>query len=473
VSESDKNKREELLDEIVASIPAADPTEAEVADAIAKLQTRIAAGARKNSRTSDIATNVSPSALEFSPPSPKPKTWRTRMSTQLRKPLIGLAAAAAVALTVTLSWRSGGRDPSAAYAQAIQAAAAAHTATYKVSTEMPDEPVAVHKQVKTDAQGRPVIFTEAKFNSGTSQVMWMEGGHQRMGLEPGMITIWDAKAGQTLTLMPKSKKAFTNSFDPKSPPPDVFTMVRALRHGADEQLGEQQIDGHTATGFRTHGNFGMEWVVWVDTATNQPVRIEVSGGFLGKGRQVMSDFAFDVPLDESLFSITPPPEYTVEDVKVKTIEMSDGSKLHTWKRGMAVINADPAVATTSTEASLTEALKAYSEASDSFPSEMGGGQMSTSVGFKTGPGTGMEDVQAAGQRMKAAMGKMAKAMAFVSRLPADADWHYAGKDVKPGTANTPICWYKPAGSATYRVIYADLTVTDVTPENVPQIQPAK
>ena len=57
---------------------------------------------------------------------------------------------------------------------------------------------------------------------------------------------------------------------------------------------------------------------------------------------------------------------------------------------------------------------------------------------------------------------------FVMTLPADSNWHYAGKDVKFGQADKPIFWYKPEGSEIYRVIYGDLRVEDVAPENLPE-----
>jgi len=57
---------------------------------------------------------------------------------------------------------------------------------------------------------------------------------------------------------------------------------------------------------------------------------------------------------------------------------------------------------------------------------------------------------------------------FVQMLPADGDWHYAGKDVKLGDVDTAIFWYRPADSETYRVIYGDLSAKDVSPENLPK-----
>ncbi len=44
--------------------------------------------------------------------------------------------------------------------------------------------------------------------------------------------------------------------------------------------------------------------------------------------------------------------------------------------------------------------------------------------------------------------------------------HYAGKDVKLDTPDRPIFWYKPTGADKYRVIHADLSVKDMTLDDV-------
>ncbi|MHC4557988.1 MAG: hypothetical protein ACYS80_11870, partial [Planctomycetota bacterium] len=48
------------------------------------------------------------------------------------------------------------------------------------------------------------------------------------------------------------------------------------------------------------------------------------------------------------------------------------------------------------------------------------------------------------------------------------DRHYAGSGVKVGEADKAIFWYLPEGADTYRVIYGDLSVKDVAPENLPK-----
>ena len=56
-------------------------------------------------------------------------------------------------------------------------------------------------------------------------------------------------------------------------------------------------------------------------------------------------------------------------------------------------------------------------------------------------------------------------------MKAENDWHYAGQGVRLGDAGKPVCWWRPDGGETYRVIYGDLNVRDVPKEEVPESQP--
>ena len=48
------------------------------------------------------------------------------------------------------------------------------------------------------------------------------------------------------------------------------------------------------------------------------------------------------------------------------------------------------------------------------------------------------------------------------------DSHYAGAGVKLGDADKAIFWYRQKDAKTYRVIYGDLSVKDVAPEDLPK-----
>jgi len=81
---------------------------------------------------------------------------------------------------------------------------------------------------------------------------------------------------------------------------------------------------------------------------------------------------------------------------------------------------------------------------------------------------GIEPTEKAMLEMQKTIQKMSRGGMFVQALLSESDWHYDGKDVKFGDAEKPIFWYKPEGSETYRVIYGDLRVEDVSTEDLPE-----
>ena len=66
-------------------------------------------------------------------------------------------------------------------------------------------------------------------------------------------------------------------------------------------------------------------------------------------------------------------------------------------------------------------------------------------------------------------GRIFGGLMFVQALPAGSDWHYVGGGVELGEADMPICWWKPAGSQTYRVVFGDLSVRDLDKAEVDRL----
>ncbi len=61
---------------------------------------------------------------------------------------------------------------------------------------------------------------------------------------------------------------------------------------------------------------------------------------------------------------------------------------------------------------------------------------------------------------------IAEGFGVINKLPANSNWHYNGQDTTLGDANAAIFWYKPKDSDIYRVIYGDLTIEDIDPEDI-------
>ncbi|HEG44046.1 MAG TPA: hypothetical protein ENH94_08360 [Phycisphaerales bacterium] len=55
---------------------------------------------------------------------------------------------------------------------------------------------------------------------------------------------------------------------------------------------------------------------------------------------------------------------------------------------------------------------------------------------------------------------------LINKLPAKSDWCYNGQDSTLGDADIAIFWYKPKKSKTYRAVYGDLTIEEVSPDDL-------
>ena len=165
-------------------------------------------------------------------------------------------------------------------------------------------------------------------------------GHELLGHH---ITILDAQqAVKVLWLFPETKefrrptRITTSPKDDsteteKSKPArqvDFYEQVRSLPSDEAKKLPDRTIDGKRAIGYRfvwkfvlkngqsktTQDIYGQSTTtrdIWVDPSTKLPVRIEntIQGKQIGQ-TMVCSDFIWNAPLDQSLFSMMPPEGYT-------------------------------------------------------------------------------------------------------------------------------------------------------------------
>ncbi len=227
---------------------------------------------------------------------------------------------------------------------------------------------------------------------------------------------------------------------------DMFQRLRELlaesRDAKDEQykrIGEKEIDGRKVVGFRYESPMA-DMTMWGDPETGLPVLVESDWSMTQPVAVAMKDFKFNVDLQPELFDTTPPADY-----KVQSFDFD---------------------ASTFTEADLVQALRLLSEGDEKvFPDTLDMNAISKvlmEVMMKKGL-AGKNNSKPVGEVPPEAMklgGEIGRGLAFIMSLPKTSDAHYAGKGVKRGTPDRPICWYKPADKNTFRVIYADLTVKD-------------
>lgn len=379
-------------------------------------------------------------------------------------------ACAAVVLVITITgvvWWLPGGGTTPAFADVIAPILEAQTARFKITTEL---------------KGPPAVKT-----TGEVMVLGATRSRQEMAMPDNSksIMIFDWGRGKCLTLVPATKTAMVvslaNMTKEQVSQQDTFAWFRSVlldaRDKPDvkrEPLGAQDVGGRRVVGFRVTSR-GMVVSLWGDPKTGTPVRAEAAMALFPNVRTTMSDFVFNVDLDESLFSVEPPAGYTVQSTTV------DGSMPE--------------------ERDLTAAFREYGKLTGgAFPDSLDmqallptiakevGKQIAVEkLGKKPTSGKDKPDKEPARQNLLAEMPKLVEAstkrileiqiplqrgVMFAVLLPADADAHYAGKGVSLGAADQPVFWYRPKDAKKYRVIYADLSVRETdTPPNVPNAQP--
>ncbi len=359
--------------------------------------------------------------------------------TIMKSPITKLAAAAVIIIAILIGIHQFGAS-TPVFADIVRPLLNARTATYKMTVNMKDVP------------------------AQTIEGMFMEPSRMRQVMPGGVIQIFGMPQGQMITLMPAEKKAMIIEMEniPENQGQNQVNMFHAIRkiiqdaqeneNESVEFIGEQKIDGVNAIGYRVKDLGGMDMTVWADAKTLMPIRIEYSmGGMMGMdGTVIMSDFIFDVELDESLFEV--PEEYDVHTMQID--------------------------ASLPGEEDFIQTLRLWSETTDGkFPSELNmkvvfgeffpeAFTKKTGLKFEKDITPDLSDPKF--KEFMEILTKVNRGIMFAYTLPEDADWHYTGKDVKFGNAETAIFWYRPKGSQTYRVIYGDLSVKDVAPENLPK-----
>lgn len=369
-----------------------------LADALADLEKRRAAGATD-----------------------RPGAWRILMNSKWSK--LAAAAVIVIAVLIALPFLSP-FSSKVTFAQAIQPILNANSAILDVvvGVEDPNTPV-IHDMV-----------IGSRIRRTLSNV-------------PDNVSIIDLQTGRILTLEESKKEAAYINLEGLPSIPNYLDVLKNLLTKLQdnprmvvEDLGMAEMEGRKVVGFLArHPN--LEVTVWADSKTGLPVRIEHREKQL---LVIVKNMQFDVPMDESLFSMEVPAGYKQQEIDLDLFG--------------------------STEADFIEGLRILAEI-------VGDGQFPDSVALedfvKQAPviGEKFENLQLSDED-KIALGTQLQKhilfLRFFQQGKGEGKWYYRGKGVKLGDAGTPIFWYRPTASETYRVIYGDLHVEDVASEDLPE-----
>ncbi len=295
----------------------------------------------------------------------------------------------------------------------------------------------------------------------TSRTWLKVPSHMRMETSNGLISIMDGDPATALYLDAATKTAYFSKSKAKSKPkttgtfqpgPQVvdfkqkndhtfefsgFEKFKKLAKEKGEPVGKKKIGDIEAQGFRAQQN-GVMSTVWVDPQTGQPLVIEHTQRAGDKEMTVtMSDFVFDTPLDDALFSLKPPVDYKVTEGQLEAA---------------------------TSEESFVKLLRLYAEATGgTFPLKLDDWadydkQLKTEQFKKPGSFTDPKYIQL----VQTVMGGMTFVLQYKDQ------YVYRPENIKLGDADKMLLWYKPEGSEKYRVIYGDLHVGELAADQVPE-----
>jgi len=222
-----------------------------------------------------------------------------------------VAAVIIVAVLIGINYFDGSIDgASVTFADVIQPLLTAETGSFKMTIDVVDSGLDWINCGDETVQTIEVVF------AGPGRTRW--------DIPTGEVLIANMWEGKVMILQPAKMQAAVMQVGPPGviPTHNRFNKVLELRQliqyvldaedtneDSVQFLGEREIDGVTCVGFYMtvpvhHGDI----TVWADVKSRLPIRIEQT---MGKQTALVSNIAYDIELDESLFSVEPPKGYSV------------------------------------------------------------------------------------------------------------------------------------------------------------------
>jgi hypothetical protein len=361
------------------------------------------------------------------------------------------AAVALVVLVGFVFWFHSGATP--AFADYLEPILNPKTVTYKITSERTSPRSGMARMTGLAAETQ-----KDSMKATTAKVMMLDANRSRTEWDFKTVEISDTDQGKKLFLYPAEKRAVLydsinkpknrkrNGDDPVAHYRSLLLDARDKPDVKRESLGEKDIDGRRVVGFRI-SRPGMVMSLWGDPKTGLPVLVETTTAIMPNIKTIMSDFEFNVKMDESLFSLKAPAGYEVV-VQGHTVDYSP-----------------------LTEKDLIEMFRCYAKSSGGhFPALMDLEEITYTVHLTEWcianiVKTPMVKRQQEHQKTTSAL---QRGVEFVFSLPKEADWHYTGRGVSLGAADTPIFCYRPKESKNYRIICADLSIHEA---DAPPVMP--
>ena len=172
------------------------------------------------------------------------------------------------------------------------------------------------RQARTLAMTAETIYvTERVEGAEVSKRMkqyFLEGGRMRGESSDGHVFISEYRDGfaRSLMLLPDRRAIYMEN--PTNPPLDIYRLFKDLRGDSLYPMGEGELEGRKYRRIFARIDSWNDAYLFVDPETSLPVRAEIIARMPGAEIfliAVTTDMQFDIPLDETLFSMDPPAGY--------------------------------------------------------------------------------------------------------------------------------------------------------------------
>lgn len=354
---------------------------------------------------------------------PQPNIWRTIMENRTFR----MSSAAAAVLIIALVGISQLVFVTPTFAQIVEPILKAHTIAFDLIVGPEGQSPVVHDRIKG-----------ARIRRTISNM-------------PNVIQIIDITNSKMLSLADENGNKVATYINIEGPIGEgtrlfhkfIRETLTNLKDNPDFEpirLEDQKIEGQKLIGYEAKAET-TNVKIWADADTSLPVRMELQ---VGPQFYVISNLEFNVPIDDSEVSMEVPQGYTLKE--------------------------SPVDFTDATEKDLVESLRFWAKVllDGHFPDSLTTGdymKQMPQLEVKLSQVTDIPDAQKEQMAFHFIRG-----MVFLQTFDMQQmePWHYAGKGVQLGAVETPIFWYRPADSETYRVIFGDLSVQDVAPDDLPK-----
>jgi outer membrane lipoprotein-sorting protein len=253
-----------------------------------------------NDRVGAVMRRVSPGTAATARPRPRSlDNWRRIMRSPICRASVGAVLVLAIA---GVAWRLQVSGTQYAFADFVKPILEAESAKFKAAFER---------------NGKQVATADVMVSGSRARMELQEPG------QPMVIHIVDYGRSLSACIDKANKIAVIQKLvglPRERASMNLLEEMRLLILDADkpdvkrESLGEKEIDGRRAVGWRLSGpglhEPGVTVTIWGDPATGLPIRMESYYAMDGQ-KGTLSDPTWDPDLDESLFSLDPPDGYQV------------------------------------------------------------------------------------------------------------------------------------------------------------------